>query len=342
MAYTGKALKPAVTVTYGKDTIPATDYTVEYKNNVNLGTATVIVTKKLNQQQMSQDYAVPVLTATFKISHATPAISAITNVNGGVKLTWGKVTGAAKYRIFRKTGSGSWAKLADTTAVSYTDKTVKSGTKYSYTVRCISSDGKTFTSAYNTTGKAITYVAAPTLGTVTNVAGGVKFTWKKPVGAVKYRIFRKTGSGSWTKLADTTSLAYTDKTAANGTTYSYTVRCISSDGKTLVSAYNTTGKKITYVLRPTISSLTSAKTKTMLVKWGKNAKATGYQIQYSLNSKFASGNKTVTVKGAATVSKTITSLTAKKRYYVRVRTYKTVGGTNYYSTWSAVKNVVTK
>jgi hypothetical protein len=80
----------------------------------------------------------------------------------------------------------------------------------------------------------------------------------------------------------------------------------------------------------------------MLVKWGKNTKATGYQIQYSTSSTFASGKKTVTVKGAANVSKTISSLTAKKKYYVRVRAYKTVSGKNYYSAWSAVKNVTSK
>lgn len=169
----------------------------------------------------------------------------------------------------------------------------------------------------------------------------MKIVWPKSAGAAKYRIFRKTGTGSWVKLADTAAVNYTDTKAANGTAYSYTIRCLNSSGS-FVSAYNTIGKSITYVVRPTISSLISPKTKQMLVKWGKNAKATGYQIQYSTSSTFASGNKSVTVKGSSTVSKTITSLTAKKRYYVRIRTYKTVSGKNYYSAWSAVKNVTTK
>ncbi len=119
--------------------------------------------------------------------------------------------------------------------------------------------------------------------------------------------------------------------------------------RSIFTAYAATGTSTLYktvttyqVARPTLSSLTSPKTRQMLVKWGRNAKATGYVIQYSTSSKFASGNKTVTVKAAATVSRTISRLTAKKRYYVRVRTYKTVGGKNYYSAWSAVKNVVTK
>jgi hypothetical protein len=69
---------------------------------------------------------------------------------------------------------------------------------------------------------------------------------------------------------------------------------------------------------------------------------TGYEIQYSTSSTFASGNKTVVVTGYSNVSKKITKLIAKKKYYVRIRTYKTVSGVKYYSNWSAKKYVTTK
>ena len=278
---------------------------------------------------------------------STPEVSSVTNVVGGVKITWEAVPGAEKYRLFRKTYNVStkkwskWANLADTTSVQYTDKTAVTGTKYKYTVRCISADGKTYTSSFDSAGKNITYVAAPTISSLKNVNGGVKVVWPKTKGASKYRVFRKTGSGKWTKLTDTTSTTYTDKKASNGKTYAYTIRCLNSSGK-YASAYNTTGKSITYVQRPAISSLTSPKTKQILVKWSKNKKATGYQIQYSTSSTFAKGNKTVTVKGASKVSKTISKLKSKKKYYVRIRTYKTVNGKKYYSAWSAKKKVTTK
>ena len=70
------------------------------------------------------------------------------------------------------------------------------------------------------------------------------------------------------------------------------------------------------------------------VTWKKNSAVSGYQIQYSTSKKFTSA-KTVTVKGYKTTSKTIKSLKAKKTYYVRVRTYKTVNGKKVYSDWSA-------
>lgn len=174
----------------------------------------------------------------------TPNITKLQNVVGGIKITHSKVTGAAKYRIYRKTSGSSWKKLVDTTALSYTDKSVKSGTKYAYTVRCISKDGKKFTSSYNKTGKSLKYIAAPANPTLKNTSTGVRASWKKVTGAAKYRLYRKTSGSSWKKIGDTKGLTYTDKTVKKGTTYYFTVRCVTSDGKSAVSAYRG-GKKIT-------------------------------------------------------------------------------------------------
>ena len=91
----------------------------------------------------------------------------------------------------------------------------------------------------------------------------------------------------------------------------------------------------------TISSIT-AKSKGIKVKWKKNkTQTTGYQIQYSTSSKFK-GAKTVTVSKNKTTDKTISKLKAKKKYYVRIRTYKKIGSAKYYSSWSKVKKVTTK
>ena len=93
---------------------------------------------------------------------------------------------------------------------------------------------------------------------------------------------------------------------------------------------------------PTIKKPVAAK-KAVTVKWGKVAKeATGYEVMVATNKKFTQGKKTATIKKAATVSKKMTGLKAKKTYYVRVRTYKTVKGVKYYSAWSKVKSVKVK
>lgn len=94
--------------------------------------------------------------------------------------------------------------------------------------------------------------------------------------------------------------------------------------------------------KTTLSSV-SAKSKGFSVKWKKQTKnTTGYQIQYSTSGSFSSGNKTVTVSKNSTTSKVISSLKAKKKYYVRIRTYKSAKGKKYYSTWSSKKSVTTK
>ena len=106
-------------------------------------------------------------------------------------------------------------------------------------------------------------------------------------------------------------------------------------------------KTLTFKINPkgtSVSKVTSPKKKQLKVIWKKQAtQTTGYQIQYSTSSKFTKKTtKTVTVSKNKTMSKTISKLTSKKKYYVRIRTYKTVGKTKYYSAWSKAKNVKVK
>ena len=91
----------------------------------------------------------------------------------------------------------------------------------------------------------------------------------------------------------------------------------------------------------TITSV-KAQSKAFTVKWKKKSNITGYQIQYSTNSKFKKGNKSIKIKSAKTVSKKITKLKVAKKYYVRVRTYKLAKKNNLYSSWSKKKCVTIK
>lgn len=105
----------------------------------------------------------------------------------------------------------------------------------------------------------------------------------------------------------------------------------------------------TFTIKPkstTISKVTAGK-KAFTVKWKKQAtQTTGYQIQYATDKKFTKNKKTVTVSKNKTLSKKITKLKAKKKYYIRVRTYKEVKvdgkKTKIYSDWSKAKTVKTK
>lgn len=112
---------------------------------------------------------------------------------------------------------------------------------------------------------------------------------------------------------------------------------------------NYSGEKTVYfTIKPKSTSLSSVKagSKKLTVKWKKQtSQTTGYQIQYSTSSKFTSP-KTVTVSKNSTTSSTISKLKSKKKYYVRVRTYKNVKvngkTTKIYSSWSKSKSIKTK
>ena len=188
----------------------------------------------------------PVVSAqSAKTSLATPKISKAKSINGGVKLTWSKVKGAVKYRVYYK-GSKGWTRLADTTSTSYTDSKVSSGKTYTYTVRCINSSATKFTSGYDSKGKSVKYISAPKITKAESVNGGVKISWNKSNGAEKYRVYYK-GNKGWTRLADTTSTSYTDSKVSSGKTYTYTVRCINSSATKFTSGYDSKGKSVKYI-----------------------------------------------------------------------------------------------
>ena len=175
----------------------------------------------------------------------------------GIRVTWTKVDGAAQYAVLRKGGASSrWERIGTTAKTGYTDMTCEAGTKYTYTVRCLSADGTVKVSSYEKPGVSATYLAAaPVLKSISNTSGGVRITWKKSDGAKKYQVYRKTGSGKWTKLATTAGTGFTDKNADSGKKYSYTVAVVTKDGKTVTSARDTNGRTITYLAAPRLKSV---------------------------------------------------------------------------------------
>lgn len=116
---------------------------------------------------------------------------------------------------------------------------------------------------------------------------------------------------------------------------------------TTANVGNTTTKtntkiKITNPSAVKLVSVKNLKGKKAKVVWKKNLRSNGYQIQYAIKKNFKSGLKNTTIKKNKTTSTTLKKLKKKKTYYVRVRTYKTVSGKNYYSKWSNVKKVKIK
>ncbi|MCD8154577.1 MAG: hypothetical protein LUF78_07835, partial [Clostridiales bacterium] len=269
---------------------------------------------------------------------AAPALSAVSNAAGGVKITWEASTGAAQYRVFRKTSGGSWKKIGDTTSTSYTDTSAKSGTTYTYTVRCLNSAGTSYTSGFDSTGLGIKYLSCGTISKLTNTSTGIKVTWNKVTGASGYYVYRKTSSGTYKKIKTVTgesTVTYTDTAVKdkNGTTYLYAVKAYS--GNTASAYKSQTTVRLT---TPTLSGVMNSAAGSVTVQWAAVENVTGYQIMYSTSSDFGTYS-TAKVSDASSVSKVISGLTKGKTYYVRIRTYKKVSGTTYSSGWTSKKSI---
>ena len=165
-----------------------------------------------------------------------PKLKTISNTQSGVKITWGKVKGGDKYRVYRKKKGKSWEYIGSTSKSGYTDKKAKSGTKYYYAVKARNEAGNSDLS------KSLSkyYLADPTLKTPSSSTKGIALKWTKVAGAEGYVIYRKTGSGKYKKLKTEkgiSNLSYRDTSAQKGKKYTYKVKAYKS--KTY-SAYSNT------------------------------------------------------------------------------------------------------
>jgi hypothetical protein len=244
-----------------------------------------------------------------------PKIKKTENVYGGVKLTWNKVSGAEKYRVYCKKNN-KWKGLGNTTSTSFIDAKAMSDHNCTYTVRCITNDGKNFASGYDGKGKSILYTASPKLLNAGVAYGGIRIEWKEVIGAEKYRVYVKNGK-NWKKLADTTSTEFTDKTARSKGTYTYTVRCINPSENTFMSGFDSKGITVNAADKPYImldkAKLSLYKSKSYTLKKIISDR-TQNAVWSSSNSKVATvdknGKVTAKSKGVATITAKVNGYSA--------------------------------
>lgn len=242
-------------------------------------TSSLSYTDKTAKNNKNYTYAVRALNGKNASSYASvktkyftaPKISSVKNTVSGVKVDWAKVTGASGYKVYRKTGSSGWEYLGKTSSsvLTFTDSTAKSGKTYSYTVRAYSGS---INGAYNKTGVSVKYLAAPSASIKVN-ATSVSLSWKTVGGAKEYAVYRKAdGEKSWTKLATTTKLSYTDKKVTSGKTYSYAVKAVNSK---VSSSYKSV--KTTFLSQPKISSA-KVNDASVSLSWKKVNGAESYRV----------------------------------------------------------------
>ncbi|MEF2885561.1 MAG: transglutaminase domain-containing protein [Ruminococcus sp.] len=205
---------------------------------------------------------------------APPVINSLSAASDGVKISWNKSNAASRYRVYRKDSSHGWARIGDTKDTTFTDKSASSGTRYTYTVRTLTDDGSRETSFYND-GKSITFVATPVVTEIYNINNGSVIYWNACKGAARYGVFYHDDNG-WHGIGTTTDTEYTVKGLKTNTAYTYTVRCLDSDGD-FVSDFNREGWTNTYLAPPVISSLQHTENG-VTINWKKCAGAERYRV----------------------------------------------------------------
>lgn len=266
-------------------------------------------------------------------------VSTLVNTKDGLRLTWTAADGATGYRIYRRSVTDGYTCIAELNGAdvrSYTDKTAVPGSRYRYAVKGVQD---------SLTGKASVTKASVRLTqpkyTVKNEYSGVKVSWNKVKGASGYKIYRKApGQNGWKqyKVLSAGTLTFVDKNVTNYRNYTYTVKAFKG---TSASSYDTAGVRLYRMPGCKAKKVRSNSRKTMDVTWNKVRYVSGYQIQYSTSSKF-DRYKVATINKSTKLRRRISSLFSGKYYYVRMRTYRRVGGKTIYGGWSSVQRVKVK
>ena len=183
----------------------------------------------------SKGYTVSPTSASVKGTYdgiATPQITSIQSDPDGIRMTWEPVEGAVRYRVYYKNSKGNWVKLTETAETEFLDEKVELNESFTYTVRCVNSRGN-FASDYNKSGRKGTFegIAAPQFTEAYDDEEGVHLTWDAVEGATKYRVYYLRSSGEWKSMGDTDGTEFLDDVVANGTEYTYSIRCINHSGR---------------------------------------------------------------------------------------------------------------
>jgi len=312
VTYTGSAITFSdISVMMGGTTIDKSLYSIKYANNTNVGIATITIT---GTSGSDKPYSGSVRIITFEIKPLSVAEAALGNI--------------ADQRL-----SSSVRAVTPTPTVTVNNRNL--------------SKDKDFTVSYSNNTMAGN--ATVTITGIGNYTGTVKKTFKVIDLADYFKISTiatQTYTGKAIQPAPT--VTYNGKTLKKGTDYTLSYSNNVNAGIATVTVtgigYYSGKKTATFTIKPKTGNITSLKAgkKSFTVKWSKQTDITGYQIQYATDKKFTKNKKTSKVTNIKTNSKTVKKLTAKKTYYVRVRTYKVVNGKTIYGSWSKVKSVKTK
>lgn len=270
--YTGKTLKPKVTVKLSGKTLSSKYYTLTYKNNKKIGTATVTVKGKNGYSGTVKK--------NFKIVPGKVTSVKVTPDVTTAKVSWKAVPGATHYRVDLYTG-GKWVKMATTTSLSATIRNLKGYTNYSFRVRAYKKvSGTYYKGSYSSTARIKTKVGVPTPLMATTGTNAIKLTWNEVYNADYYQLWIYDGE-NWTAKT-TAKTYYTFKNLEAGKTYKFKARAYAKEGnERIYSSYTSTFSFATVATAPENLSVKDITTNSASVSWSAVSGADSYLITLS-------------------------------------------------------------
>lgn len=336
--YTGSPIECGVYAAIdGKQLVENVDYTLTYSNNINVGTAHITLNGIGEHKGLKQNYTFNIVPDKVK------RVKYISSENTSLKLSWNSVLGANAYVITAESINNlkTFTKTVYGRAEGEIDGLID-GNEYIVTVRALGYDSK----GNALSGEPSDYISSKTTG---NKVSGVKvsaraeksitLSWYRIADCESYTVYQYDSA-----LKDYKPVGKTDgntdslkiSNLKQGLSYKFTVcankenrQCEPSDAFSAV----TVPKKVSN------KSAKSKKSRRITYSF-KKVNATGYQYQWSTHKNFKSNFLTKNTKSTKVTIKTAQS---RRRYYVRVRAYKTEpGGKKIYGKWSNVKSVKVK
>ena len=310
LSYTDSAAQPGITYIY---TVRAVD----------------------NETNSRSEYNHSGISAKTRLS--VPKVTKVVPTSGKqISVSWNKVPGAKGYYVYKQYG-GKWTKVAAVNGkTSYTYKLPASkeykywGRNFAFKVIAYSDYDKT---GYSNRVQVTMKPPVTVLSNASSVSYNTnKVTWKKLSGASGYKVYRRIGSGKWTKLATVSSktTSYSDKKASLGKTYTYTVKAYWKTGSKVQDGYyNANGPKVKTSLGTTSLRSVSPTGLYLKVNWSKVSGAQGYRVYRKANGA-KSWTRIATLKGNSSVSYTDKKVKQGTKYTYTVRAYRKSGKTTYW------------
>lgn len=336
--YTGKPVECGVYVAIdGKELKENVDYTLTYSNNINIGTAHITLNGIGEHKGLKQNYTFDI------IPEKVTGLKYISSTDTSLKFSWNSVLGAGAYVITAESLNNikTFTKTVYNSTEGEIDGLIE-GNEYIITVRAL---------GYNSKGNALSgepsdYTSGKTTGTKIS---GVKvsergeksltLTWYRIASCESYSVYQYDGVSKEFKFVGKTdgnidSLKISH--LKDGTSYSFRV-CADKD----YSKGEQSGTLTAVTVPKKVSNKSAKSKKSRRITYSfKKVNASGYQYQWSTHKNFKSNFLTKTTKSTSVTIKTAQS---RRRYYVRVRAYKTEpGGKKIYGKWSKVKSVRVK